>query len=80
VSLLWLIVSLYVRAMLFAFGVALLVTMLTGALVLSGARRLADLTGHRTTILVPAVGDGRFYWAALSTGLGIWSLIAWLVA
>jgi hypothetical protein len=70
---------LYVRAMVFAVGLALGAALVTGAAVLVAARRLPDLTGHRTTIVLPAAGE-RFYWASLSTGLGIWSSIAWLVA
>lgn len=70
---------LYWRAMLVCIGLALLVALATGALVLGATRRLADLTSHRRTILVPAAGDEHFYWAALSTGFGMWSLIGWLI-
>lgn len=71
---------LYWRAMLLGIGLALLVALATGALVLGAMRGLADLTGRRTTILVPAPDDERFYWVSLSTGLGVWSLIAWLLS
>lgn len=60
------------RAILSALGLALGVALLTGILVLASMRRLADLTGHRTTLVLPAAGD-RFYWASLSTGFGMGS-------